>query len=92
MKIRLSERDQEKHNALLGKIIRRKFMGVFYRFEVLVNINGQEKILIIINPATTEIHNTFLEGSEVTVYFPKELGIVFKHPGEDVIKEVLKLQ
>ncbi|MFX1392170.1 MAG: ABC transporter ATP-binding protein [Promethearchaeota archaeon] len=92
MKIRLGNRVKEKHNALLGKIYRRKFMGVFYRFEVLVNINGKEKIIIVTNPATTEIHKTFLENLEVTVYFPKELGIVFKHPGNDVIKEVLKLE
>ncbi|MFW9897908.1 MAG: ABC transporter ATP-binding protein [Candidatus Thorarchaeota archaeon] len=92
MKIRLGNRIKEKHNALLGKIYRRKFMGVFYRFEVLVNINGKEKIIIVTNPATTEIHKTFLENLEVTVYFPKELGIVFKHPSDDIIKEVLKLQ
>ncbi len=92
MKIRLGDRTKEKHNALHGKIFRRKFMGVFYRFEVLVNINGKEKIIIVTNPATAEIYNTFLENLEVTVYFPKELGIVFKHPGDNVIKEVLKLE
>jgi len=92
MKIRLGNRIKDKHNALVGKIYRRKFMGVFYRFEVLVNINGEERIIIVTNPATTEIHKTFLENLEVTIYFPKELGILFKHPGDDVIKEVLKLE
>ena len=54
--------------------------------------NGQNKVIIITTLATTEIHNTFLENLEVTVYFPKELGILFKHPGDNVIKEVLKLE
>lgn len=92
MKIRAGNKTNEKHNALAGKIVRRKFMGVFYRFEVLVKFNGTEKIIIVTNPATSEIHNTFVEGLEVTVYFPKELGIVFKHPGQDEIKKILKLQ
>lgn len=92
MKIRLGNRIKDKRNAILGKIHRRKFMGVFYRFEVDVNINGKDKVIIITTPATTEIHNTFLENLEVTVYFPKELGILFKHPGNNVIKEVLKLE
>jgi len=92
MKIRLGNRVNEKNNAILGKIIRRKFMGVFYRFEVLIKINNREKIIIVTRPATYEIHDTFLENLEVTVYFPKELGIIFKHPGDDVIKEVLKLE
>ncbi|MFX1447244.1 MAG: ABC transporter ATP-binding protein, partial [Promethearchaeota archaeon] len=38
MKIRLGNRVNQKKNAFFGKIIRRKFMGVFYRFEVLVKI------------------------------------------------------
>lgn len=92
MKIRLGSRDKEKNNAFVGKIIRRKFMGVFYRFEVLINQNGEEKTIIVINPATSEMHKTFKDGAEVTVYYPKELGIIFKHPGKDEIKEVLKLQ
>ena len=92
MKIRLGNRINEKHNAIVGKIHRRKFMGVFYRFEVIININDKEKIVIITIPATSEIHDYFLEGLEVTIYFPKELGIVFKHPSEDKIKEVLKLE
>ncbi|MFX1311759.1 MAG: ABC transporter ATP-binding protein, partial [Promethearchaeota archaeon] len=91
MKIRLGNRINKKNNALLGKIVRRKFMGVFYRFEVLTKINKKEKIIIVTRPATYEIHNTFLESSEVTIYFPKELGIIFKHPGNEIIKEVLKL-
>ncbi|MFX1375742.1 MAG: ABC transporter ATP-binding protein [Promethearchaeota archaeon] len=91
-KLRLGNRVGEKKNALLGKIIRRKFMGVFYRFEVFVKINRKEKIIIITIPATSEVHNTFLENLEVTIYFPKELGIVFKHPGGDIIKEILKLE
>ncbi|MFW9828507.1 MAG: ABC transporter ATP-binding protein [Candidatus Thorarchaeota archaeon] len=81
MKIRLGNRVQEKKNAILGKIIRRKFMGVFYRFEVVIKISNQEKLIIVTRPATSEIHNSFLENSEVTIYFPKELGIVFKYPG-----------
>ena len=92
MKIRLGDRKNKKNNAIVGKIIRRKFMGVFYRIEVLINFNGLEKVIIVTNPASSEIHNTFLEGLEVTVYFPKELGIIFKHPGKDVINEILKLE
>ncbi|MFX0028057.1 MAG: ABC transporter ATP-binding protein [Candidatus Hermodarchaeota archaeon] len=92
VKIRLGNRVNEKKNAILGKIIRRKFMGVFYRFEVSVKINGKSKIIIVTIPATSEVHNSFLENSEVTIYFPKELGIVFKHPGIENIKEVLKLE
>jgi ABC-type Fe3+/spermidine/putrescine transport system ATPase subunit len=92
MKIRLGNRTKEKKNAILGTIFRRKFMGVFYRFEVLVKVNHEDKIIVVTRPATYEIHNTFLEASEVTVYFPKELGLVFKHPGDEVIKEVLKLE
>jgi ABC-type Fe3+/spermidine/putrescine transport system ATPase subunit len=92
MKIRLGNRLDQKKNALLGTIIRRKFMGVFYRFEVLVNINKSDKNIIVTIPASTEIHNKFREGIEVTVYFPKELGIIFKHPGMGVIREVLKLE
>ncbi|MFX1456641.1 MAG: ABC transporter ATP-binding protein [Promethearchaeota archaeon] len=92
MKIRLGNRVNDKNNAILGKIHRRKFMGVFYRFEVLININQGEKVIIVTIPATYEIHTTFRENSEVTVYFPKELGIIFKHPGEEVLKEVLKLE
>lgn len=91
MKIRLGNRIQEKHNALLGKISRRKFMGVFYRFEITTKINNEEKVIIVTIPATSEIHKTFLEELEVTIYFPKELGIVFNHPGEDEINRVLKL-
>ncbi|MHA1195977.1 MAG: ABC transporter ATP-binding protein [Promethearchaeota archaeon] len=91
-KIRLGNRLKEKNNSFLGKIFRRKFMGVFYRFEVKVKIKDQEKLIIITIPATREIHKTFLENSEVTVYFPKELGIIFKHPGLDEINEVLKLE
>ena len=92
MKIRLGNRLGQKKNALLGTIIRRKFMGVFYRFEVLVNINNSKKNIIVTIPASTEIHSKFREGIEVTVYFPKELGIIFKHPGMGVIREVLKLE
>ncbi|MFX1390925.1 MAG: ABC transporter ATP-binding protein [Promethearchaeota archaeon] len=92
MKIRLGNRVREKKNAILGKILRRKFMGVFYRFEVLIRIGKKEKLIIVTIPATYEIHNSFLENSEVTIYFPKELGIVFKYPGEEIIKEVLKLE
>ena len=92
MKIRLGNRLGQKKNALLGTIIRRKFMGVFYRFEVLVNINNSKKNIIVTIPASTEIHSKFREGVEVTVYFPKELGIIFKHPGMGVIREVLKLE
>ncbi|TFF96119.1 MAG: ABC transporter ATP-binding protein [Promethearchaeota archaeon] len=92
MKIRLGNRKEEKNNALVGKIHRRKFMGIFYRFEVLVDVNGGQQTLIITIPATSEIHKRYKEGLEVTVYFPKEFGIVFKHPGEDVVKEVLKLE
>ncbi len=92
MKIRLGNRVNEKNNAILGKILRRKFMGVFYRFEVLIKIKQQEKVIIVTRPATYEIHDRFLENSEVTIYFPKELGIIFKHPGEEIIREVLKLE
>jgi len=92
IKIRPGNRVREKRNAILGKIHRRKFMGVFYRFEVDININGKDKVIIVITPATTEIHNTLKENLEVTIYFPKELGILFKHPGDNVIKEVLKLE
>ena len=92
IKIRLGNRVNEKNNAILGKIQRRKFMGVFYRFEILTSIGDQNKMIIVTIPATTEIHQRFKENLEVTVYFPKELGIVFKHPGKDVIKEVLKLE
>ncbi len=92
IKIRLGHRKKDKHNAILGRISRRKFMGVFYRFEVLVKINGSEKIIIVTNPATSEIHNSILEDSEVTIYFPEELGIIFKHPGKDVVNKVLKLE
>lgn len=92
MKIRLGNREKDKHNAIAGKIIKRKFMGVFYRFEVLIKVNGMEKIFIVTIPATTEIHQTFLENSEVTVYFPKELGLVFEHPGDNVIRDILKLE
>jgi ABC-type Fe3+/spermidine/putrescine transport system ATPase subunit len=92
LKIRLGNRVQEKKNAILGKIIRRKFMGVFYRFEVLIKISNKEKLIIVTRPATYEIHNSFLENSEVTIYFPKELGIVFKYPGKEIITEVLKLE
>ncbi len=91
-KIRLGDRVKEKKNALLGKIIRRKFMGVFYRFEVLININGKKKIIVVTIPATSEVHNSFVENSEVTIYFPKELGIVFKHPGKEIINEIFKLE
>jgi len=92
MKMRIGDRVKDKKNAILGRIVRRKFMGVFYRFEVLIEINGYDKIMVITLPATSEVHNSFLENLKVTVYFPKELGMVFKHPGEDVIKEVLKLE
>jgi ABC-type Fe3+/spermidine/putrescine transport system ATPase subunit len=92
MKIRLGNRVKDKKNALVGKIMRKKFMGVFYRFEVLVKLNKQDKIIIVTIPATSDVHNTYLENLEVTVYFPKELGIVFKHPGPHIIKEVLKLE
>ena len=92
MNIRLGNRITQKNNALLGIIKRRKFMGVFYRFEISTRINKTEKILIVVIPASAEIHEKFKEGLEVTVYFPKELGIVFQHPGEKKIKEVMKLE
>lgn len=92
MKIRLGNRLNQKTNGFIGKIVRRKFMGVFYRFEVIIYLKSEEKKIIVTIPATTEIHNKFLENSEVTIYFPKELGIVFKHPGEKTIQEVLKLE
>jgi ABC-type Fe3+/spermidine/putrescine transport system ATPase subunit len=92
MKIRIGNRTKEKRNALLGTIKRRKYMGVFYRFEILIKINRQDKIIIVNRPATFEIHKEFLNNSEVTIYFPKELGIVLKHPGDKIIKEVLKLE
>ncbi|MFW9968551.1 MAG: ABC transporter ATP-binding protein [Candidatus Odinarchaeota archaeon] len=92
MKIRLGNRVKEKKNAILGKILRRKFMGVFYRFEILAEVNHKDKVIIVTRPATFEIHESFLENSIVTVYFPKELGIIFKYPGDEIIKEVLKLE
>ncbi|MFX1309575.1 MAG: ABC transporter ATP-binding protein [Promethearchaeota archaeon] len=92
IKMRLGNRLKDKKNAILGKINRRKFMGVFYRFEIIIKINRQQKVIIVTIPATNEVHNTFLENSQVTIYFPKELGIVFKHPGDQNIKEVLKLE
>ena len=67
-------------------------MGLFYRFEVLVSIKDQEKIIVVTIPATMEIHNTFTVDSEVTVFFPKELGIVFEHPGMDEINKIMKLK
>jgi hypothetical protein len=67
-------------------------MGVFYRFEVIVEISGKEKVVVVTIPATSEVHNKFKENQEVTIYFPKELGIVFKHPGKNIVKEVLKLE
>lgn len=91
MKIRLGDRTEDKDNAFKGKIARRKFMGVFYRFEVIVKINNQNKIIVVTEPATYEIHRKFIEGLEVTIYFPRELGIVFEHPGKDILDEVLKL-
>jgi hypothetical protein len=91
-KIRLGNRKNQKNNSLLGFIKRRKFMGVFYRFEVEVELKGNKKVIIVTVPATSEIHENFTEGSEVTIYFPKELGIVFKHPGLEVIEKVIKLQ
>ncbi|MBD3194204.1 MAG: ATP-binding cassette domain-containing protein [Candidatus Lokiarchaeota archaeon] len=90
-KIREGNRLKDKKNAFIGLIKRRKFMGVFYRFEVLVKINNKEKRLIISIPATTEIHQKFQEGSNVTVYFPEELGIIFKHPGKDEINRIMSL-
>lgn len=92
MKIRLGNRLNQKNNALFGKIIRRKFMGVFYRFEVLVKFNTFEKIIIVTIPASSEIHETFKEDLDVTVYFPKELGIIVKNPGEEEIANILKLE
>jgi len=92
MKIRIGNRLDQKKNALLGKIIRRKFMGVFYRFEILTKINDVEKVIIVTIPASSEIHQKFKEDLLVTVYFPKELGKIFKHPGKGQIKEVLKLE
>ncbi|MFX1380075.1 MAG: ABC transporter ATP-binding protein [Promethearchaeota archaeon] len=92
MKIRIGNRVKDKKNSIFGTIKRRKFMGVFYRFEVLINLKEQEKIIVVTIPATSEVHSTFIENSEVTVYFPKELGIIFKHPGFNIIKEVLKLE
>jgi len=92
MKLRIGNRMTQKNNAFLGKIFRRKFMGVFYRFEVKTELNGEEKIIVVTIPATSEIHNTFKENMEVTVYFPKELGILFKHPGKDVVDKILKLK
>lgn len=92
MKIRLGRRNQDKQNSFVGTIVRRKFMGVFYRFEVLININEEKKIAIINIPSTAEIHRKFLEGLEVTIYFPKELGIVFQNPGKKSIKKILKIK
>jgi ABC-type Fe3+/spermidine/putrescine transport system ATPase subunit len=92
MKIRLGNRVSDKENSFFGTIIRRKFMGVVYRFEVEVNINGFEKIITVTDSSTAEIHNKFQEGVDVTVYFPKEFGIIFKHPGKDEINRVLKLE
>ncbi len=92
MKLRLGNRINEKHNAIIGKIKRRKYMGMFYRFEVIININDQDKLLVATIPSTSKIHDTFVEGVEVTIYFPKELGIIFRHPGEDAIRDVLKLE
>jgi len=92
MKIKMGDKTREKHTAVLGKIVRRKFMGVFYRFEIEVRFNGEKKTLIVTKPATSQMHKTYQVGSEVTVYYPKELCVIFKHPGKDVIDEVLKLK
>lgn len=92
MKIRRGNRMGEKQNSMLGIIQRKKFMGVFYRFEIDVELNHSEKSLIVTIPATSEIHENFPEGMEVTVYFPEELGIAFKHPGDDEINSILKLE
>ncbi len=91
-KLRLGDRRNEKKNSLSGIIKRRKFMGVFYRFEVEIKIQGKEKNMIITVPATAEIHGKFVEKSEVTIYFPKEFGIVFKHPGFEYINKIFKLE
>ncbi|MHA1342211.1 MAG: ABC transporter ATP-binding protein [Promethearchaeota archaeon] len=134
-KIRLGNRTQQKYNSLLGIIKRRKFMGVFYRFEIAVieqnnnsiniinqrinsiqkkplkdntnnnnkrtnaenikNINNythkniDEKIIVVSIPATNEVHETLLEGIEVTIYFPKEFGLIFKMPEQEELEEVL---
>ncbi len=92
MKLRLGNRLNQKNNAFFGKIIRRKFMGVFYRFEVLVKFNDFDKIIIVVIPASSEIHETFQVGLDVTVYFPKELGIIVKNPGKEEIANILKLE
>jgi hypothetical protein len=92
IKLRVRNRLNQKNNAFFGKIIRRKFMGVFYRFEVLVEFNDFEKIIIVTIPASSEIHETFHEGLDVTVYFPKELGIIVKNPGKEEIVNILKLE
>jgi hypothetical protein len=67
-------------------------MGVFYRFEVKTFIENFEKIITITTSATSEIHKKFKENTDVTVYFPKEFGILFKHPGKDEINKILKLE
>ncbi|MBD3350885.1 MAG: ATP-binding cassette domain-containing protein [Candidatus Lokiarchaeota archaeon] len=92
MKIRIKDRTSEKHNSFLGKIKRRKFMGVFYRFEIICQVYDKEKKIIVTIPATNEIHKYYLEGKSVTVYFPRELGTLFKHPGKKTIQHVLKLE
>ncbi len=92
MKLRLGDRLIDKRNGFIGKILRRKFMGVFYRFEVSIKVKEKEKKVIVTIPATTEIHEKFLEDSEVTIYFPIELGMVFKYPGEQTIQDILKLE
>jgi ABC-type Fe3+/spermidine/putrescine transport system ATPase subunit len=92
MKIRLGNRLHDKSNSFFGKLIRRKFMGVFYRFEVEINLNKKKKIIIVTIPATSEIHNKFQENRDVTVYFPQEFGILFKHPGKHELNRVLKLE
>jgi hypothetical protein len=67
-------------------------MEVFYRFEVEINLNKKKKIIIVTIPATSEIHNKFQENRDVTVYFPQEFGILFKHPGKHELNRVLKLE
>ena len=102
-KIRLGDRTTDKLNSLMGIIKSRQFIGYYYRFEIEINDKNSIDIirprigdyndlksntLIIYIPATNETYQQFTENKQVTVYFPKELGIVFKLPSESEFEEV----
>ncbi len=88
------KRRSDKTNAIVGKVLRSKFMGAWLRLEIEAPFpkdkTSRKTIKIEVPTTKTAIHE-FTVGETITMYFPSEFVIVFPRISEEVILSTLRV-